>query len=149
MPDALFALLSSHPIARTVGVMLVAVVAVTAGDLFMAQGMKAVGEIRLDGLASLGRTAWRILRTPKIWAAISMMASFFFLWLSVLSWADLSLALPMTALTYVLNALLAGPVLGERVTLLRWLGTLLIFAGVLLVTLSGEAAGAGTLAGWP
>ena len=141
MLESSAASLPGHPLARTVVVMLLAVLAATAGDILMSQGMRAVGEVRITGLASLWRTGVRIFTTGKIWAAITMMATFFFLWLSVLSWADLSLALPMTALTYVLNAALAGPLLGERVTLLRWIGTLLIFAGVVAVTLSGDGSG--------
>ncbi len=126
--------------------MFLAVVAATIGDIFMSQGMRAVGEIRITGLFSLWRTGVRIFSTWKVWVGISLAAAFFFLWLSVLSWADLSLALPMTALTYVLNAALAGPLLGEKVSPLRWLGTLLIFVGVVAVTLSADASGAS--AGW-
>ncbi len=106
----------------------------------MSQAMRALGEVRITSLIGLWRTGVRVFTTGRIWAAISMMATFFFLWLSVLSWADLSLALPMTALTYVLNAALAGPLLGERVSPLRWIGTLLIFAGVVAVTWSGTAS---------
>lgn len=122
---------------KTILVMLVAVVAATVGDILMSQGMKSVGEVKITGVGSLWSTGVRIFTNARVWGAISLMMTFFFLWLSVLSWADLSVALPMTALTYVLNAMLAGPVLGERVSPLRWAGTLLIFLGVVLVTLSG------------
>ncbi len=134
--------LSGNPLVRTVVFMVFAVLAATAGDILMSQAMRALGEVRITGVASLWRTGVRVFTTGRIWAAISLMATFFFLWLSVLSWADLSLALPMTALTYVLNAALAGPMLGERVSPLRWMGTLLIFAGVIAVTWSGSAPGA-------
>jgi drug/metabolite transporter (DMT)-like permease len=132
---------TESPLFRTIVLMFLAVVAATVGDIFMSQGMRAVGEIRITGLGSLWRTGVRIFSAWKVWIGILLAATFFFLWLSVLSWADLSLALPMTALTYVLNAALAGPFLGERVSGLRWLGTLLIFAGVVAVTLSADASG--------
>jgi len=131
---------TGDPLTRTVVFMVFAVVAATAGDILMSQAMRRLGEVRITGLASLWRTGVRVFTTGRIWAAISMMATFFFLWLAVLSWADLSLALPMTALTYVLNASLAGPLLGERVSPLRWVGTLLIFAGVVAVTWSGAVS---------
>lgn len=131
---------TGNPLIRTVVVMFLAVLAATIGDLLMSQGMRSLGEVRITGLSSLWRTGVRIFTTGKIWAAISMMCTFFFLWLSVLSWADLSLALPMTALTYVLNAFLAQPFLGERVSPIRWAGTLLIFVGVIAVTLSGDGS---------
>lgn len=134
--------IAGSTLTRTIVVMVVAVLAATVGDILMSQAMRAIGEVRITGLSSLWRTGVRVFTTGKVWAAVSMMCTFFFLWLSVLSWADLSLALPMTALTYVLNALLAGPYLGEKVTALRWWGTLLIFAGVVAVTMSGNGHGA-------
>jgi uncharacterized membrane protein len=53
----------------------------------------------------------------------------------LLSWADLTYVLPVTAFGYVLNALLGRLFLGEIVTPARWAGTLLIMAGVILVGL--------------
>ncbi|MDE2293281.1 MAG: EamA family transporter [Elusimicrobia bacterium] len=57
----------------------------------------------------------------------------FLLWLVVLSWADVSWALPMNALEYALTALLASLWLKERVAPRRWLGIALISAGVVCV----------------
>jgi drug/metabolite transporter (DMT)-like permease len=54
--------------------------------------------------------------------------------LSLLSWADLTYVLPITALGYVLAALLGAFALGERVSLSRWAGILLITAGVAVVS---------------
>ncbi len=127
---------------KIVLVMTVAVTAVTFGDIFMAQAMRSVGPLGLANLSSPSAflaTILRIFGTPKVWLAISCMATFFFLWQAVLSWGvDLSYVLPMTALTYVMNAFLAGPLLGEAVTPQRWAGTLLIFLGVILVTLTSK-----------
>jgi drug/metabolite transporter (DMT)-like permease len=64
---------------------------------------------------------------------------FFFLWLAVLSWEDLSVALPMQALNYVLVAILSQYYLHEVVTPMRWAGTILVCVGVLLITKSGGA----------
>jgi uncharacterized membrane protein len=53
--------------------------------------------------------------------------------MAMLSWADLSYVAPVTAIGYVLNALMGRAFLGERVSGARWAGTLLIVAGVALV----------------
>ena len=53
--------------------------------------------------------------------------------MALLSWADLSFVLPLTSLGYVLAAVLGRVFLNEAVTPGHWLGTLLIFAGTLLV----------------
>ena len=126
---------------KTLCLMLVAVTAVTFGDIFMSQAMKSLGEVKVTGLRSLWDTGVRVFTTPRVWLAISLMATFFFLWLTVLSYADLSYALPLTALTYVLNGLLVGPMLGESVGTLRWAGILFIAIGVALVTGSPSKPG--------
>ena len=51
-----------------------------------------------------------------------------------LSWADLTYVLPATSLGYVLLAIIAKFALHEQVSLTRWLGILLISAGVGFVT---------------
>ena len=58
----------------------------------------------------------------------------------LLSWADLSYVLPVTAFGYVLNALLGRLFLGENVTPARWAGTLLIMGGVVLVGMGNPHA---------
>lgn len=121
---------------KTMLLMTVAVVAVTLGDIWMSQTMKGLGEIRISSLSDLISVAVRVLSIPKFWLAVSCMATFFFIWTSILSYADLTFVLPLTALTYVLNALLAPWMLQEVVTPTRWAGVFLISAGVALVALS-------------
>jgi drug/metabolite transporter (DMT)-like permease len=53
--------------------------------------------------------------------------------MALLSWADLSYVLPVTALGYVANALLGRFFLSEQISPQRWAGTLLIVAGTTLV----------------
>jgi len=65
-----------------------------------------------------------------------MQAVYFGLWLAVLSWEDLSVALPLHALSYIVVAFLAQWYLGEHVTPMRWAGICLICAEVALVTRS-------------
>ena len=53
--------------------------------------------------------------------------------MALLSLADLSFVLPVTAVGYVIAVFLGKVFLHETVTRQRWLGTLLIFAGAALV----------------
>ena len=124
---------------KTMGLMFIAVIAVTIGDIWMSQAMKSIGEVNITGVRSLWATAVKVFSTPKVWMATACMAMFFFMWISVLSWADLTYVLPLTALTYVFNAMLAPKMLGETVTPTRWLGVILIAIGVAIVAFS-EAA---------
>jgi drug/metabolite transporter (DMT)-like permease len=53
--------------------------------------------------------------------------------IALLSLADLSFVLPVTAVGYVIAVFLGSAFLHETVTRQRWLGTLLIFGGAALV----------------
>ncbi len=121
---------------RTLILMAIAVVAVTLGDIWMSQTMKSVGSVKIASIGDLFGVAVRVLSIPRFWLAISGMAIFFFIWTSILSYADLTFVLPLTALTYVLNAILARWMLGEVVSPMRWGGVCLITLGVAIVALS-------------
>jgi uncharacterized membrane protein len=59
------------------------------------------------------------------------------LWLlsrmTLLGWADLSYVLPVTSIGYVLTAILGKYFFAEQITWQRWLGTLAIMIGMILV----------------
>ena len=124
---------------KTLAIMLMAVTAGTVGDLLLAKGMKEMGDISAMNLRGILNVAMQALTTPKLIIGTAMLAIFFFLWLAVLSWEDLSVALPMQALNYVLVAFLSQYFLGEVVSPLRWTGTILVCIGVMLITKSSGA----------
>lgn len=148
----------SEPVKRdrrvaTTIAMVIATVAVTIGDLIMSAAMRGMGPLQLPALTdwwkgdkSFGTALsylpgqvydllWLIFSKPEVWMAIGCMLTFLVLWMVSLSWSDLTFVMPLTALTYVLNAILVGPILGEHVTPSRWVGTILIAVGVAFVTL--------------
>ena len=124
---------------KTVVVMLLAVSAGTVGDLLLTKGMKELGDLSAMNLRGMLSAAYQALTSPKLVIGTAMLAIFFFLWLAVLSWEDLSVALPMQALNYVLVAFLSQYFLGEVVTPMRWAGTVLVCIGVILITKSSVA----------
>lgn len=121
---------------KTFFIMLLAVTAGTIGDILLAKGMKEMGDLSAMNLRGILSAAYQALTTPKLVIGTAMLAIFFFLWLAVLSWEDLSVALPMQALNYVLVAFLAQYFLGETVSPLRWAGTALVCVGVMMITRS-------------
>jgi drug/metabolite transporter (DMT)-like permease len=124
---------------KTVIFMMMAVSAGTVGDILLAKGMKELGDISTMNLRGILNVAFQALTTPKLIMGTAMLTIFFMLWLAVLSWEDLSVALPMQALNYVLVAFLSQYFLGEVVTPMRWAGTVLVCIGVVLITRSGGA----------
>ncbi len=111
----------------------------STGTLLIAQGMKQVGEISSLQPRRLLRMGRRIVTNHLLWLGFVFQTSTFFLFLTLLSWANLSLVIPMAASGYVINILGAQFLLKERVTKERWIGTLLICVGVALVSLNSGA----------
>jgi drug/metabolite transporter (DMT)-like permease len=106
-----------------------AVIANTFGNFLLSVGMHA---IQLKPLTSpLGYL--HIFANPWIDAGVILLIAWFASQLSLLSWADLSYVLPVTAASYVLTAVLGKIFLHEVISLARWSGIGVISAGVMLV----------------
>jgi drug/metabolite transporter (DMT)-like permease len=105
----------------------------TGGELCVSRAMKTVGEVKDFRPAALIRVAGRALRVPWMWAGLGLMATAFFSLLAVLSVENVSLVVPVTALSYAGGALGGKFFLGEKVTRRRWAGVLLVCIGVALV----------------
>jgi uncharacterized membrane protein len=107
----------------------VVIVSNVCGNFMLSIGMRQVGRTvtgsPLPYLAAL--------LNPFVAAGVCLLACWLFSNLSLLSWADLSYVLPVTAIAYVLIALLGHFALGERVPGLHWAGILAITAGAVLV----------------
>jgi drug/metabolite transporter (DMT)-like permease len=113
----------------------VIVAATTVGEVLQAMGMRRHGEIRDFRPGALGRAAALLARNWMVAASVVAMAVSFFAYLGLLTVAELSFAVPATAVTYALETVLAKYVLRERVSWLRWAGASLVVCGVALVSL--------------
>jgi uncharacterized membrane protein len=114
---------------RTWAVLLFFLALKAAGNFWMAWGMKQVPEkMSIDPALFL-----RAMLNPYV--ALGILALIFALLtrMALLSLADLSFVLPVTAIGYVIAVFVGKVLLHETVTRPRWMGTLLIFAGALLV----------------
>ncbi len=112
------------------------VLANSAGDLFLTRGMKQVGEVSALRPRQMLGLVRRAMVNPMLWLGLSCVAIAFFVFLALLSWADLSVVLPATSIGYALSTLGARYILEERVTTTRWVGTAFVCTGVALIALS-------------
>ncbi len=104
-----------------------------ANQLFLKAGVSKGGPIGIsfEGLLALIR---RIFTTPLILAGYALGALTNLVWLAALSRFEISFAVPVMASLYFVFLLAASSlVLGESVGPNRWVGTLLIVAGMFLV----------------
>ena len=111
------------------------VFATSAGDVFMARGLKQVGEISTLRPARLLRLGQRVVTNRNFLLGLFSMAVSFGAFLTVLSLTDMSYVVPATSLSFVVSTLGAKLVLKETISSSRWMGTLLVGLGILLISL--------------
>jgi len=121
---------------KTIVFLALAVVVQAAGNVCLSLGMRQFAAV--SGSGSWADLAVFALTNPWLWAGAAGLASFTLLFTLVLSWTDLSLALPVISVEIVVNVALAGWLLGEKVSPLHWLGTVMVAAGVALVVGSAK-----------
>ena len=106
-----------------------------SGDVCVTRGMKMVGEISSFRPRALVDSILRVMRCGPVWLGILCKAAAFFSFLALLSRAELSWAVPAAASTFIVDTLAAKYLLKERITGLRWAGTLCVGLGVALISL--------------
>ena len=111
------------------------VAATTLGDYLQTVSMKRHGEIRDFRPGALGRAGAALGRNWMILGSIFLMAVSFFAFLTLLSIADLSFAVPATAFSFVTETMVSRWLLNERVNWKRWTGVGLVACGVALLAL--------------
>src|SRR5271169_5845575 len=120
---------NSAAVLKTYSVVLLFLALRAVGNSSMAWGMKQVPEkMSLDPALYL-----RAMLNPFVALGIAALILALLTRMALLSLADLSFVLPVTAIGYVIAVFLGKVFLHEAVTGQRWLGTLLIFGGAALV----------------
>lgn len=105
------------------------------GDVLNTMGMKRHGEVEDLRPRHMLHLALIILRNRYVLAGLLVLAVSFFALLGLLSIANVSFAIPATAIGYMFETLLAKIVLKEQVHWRRWAGASLVACGVLLISL--------------
>jgi drug/metabolite transporter (DMT)-like permease len=124
--------LPTVPDVRTIVCLAILVMAGTAGDLALACAMKCVGHVDLSpacvirGIIGGFRQLW-------LWIGVMLHMAAFVSFLALLSWADVSVVVPASALSYIAGVAGAKLFLREQIDHERWVGVLLIAVGVALV----------------
>jgi len=113
----------------------ISVVSGTVGDLLSAKGMALGGEINDFGPIGIAHLLRYVVTHRLVVIGMVSNAVSFFSLLALLSIADVTFAVPATALGYILKTALAKWYLGEYVTRKRWAGAALVAIGVVLIIL--------------
>jgi drug/metabolite transporter (DMT)-like permease len=119
---------------KTLVMVLIATVVSGAGHVLLSKAMRTVGDLTEAPAVHIGAMIVRAVSNPWLLGGLVLQTVFFVMYLTLLSRAQVSQVLPMTALDYVVVALLARVVLADAVTPTRWAGIALTIAGVFLVS---------------
>lgn len=121
---------------KTTFVITLGVITQAVANTLLSKGMKAIALMPSfsDGFSFI-MLAYA-LKSPLIWGGIVLLIVFFACFLSVVSWANLSLVLPVSAVGYILNVFSGSYFLDEPVSPAHWFGSVLIVLGVFLVSFS-------------
>ncbi|HMC30338.1 MAG TPA: EamA family transporter [Candidatus Angelobacter sp.] len=96
------------------------------GDVCLSRGMKGIGAVSVSSLYQLVPAVFN----PWVSVGILFLLGFFISYATALSFADLTYVIPATSFGYVLIALMSQFLLDENVTVMRWIGILLVSGGV-------------------
>jgi drug/metabolite transporter (DMT)-like permease len=121
-------------------ILAIAILAQATGNVFLSKGMKHIALANQIPDGNFVVTVLQVVQSPMIWIGTALMIIFFILFLTALSKADLSFVLPVISVEVVVNVAFAGYFLNEPVSMVRWMGTLLISLGVILVFRSERQA---------
>ena len=100
------------------------------GNYCLSVGMRTLGPMISPSPIDYIRAIFH----PPVLIGVVLLIAWLISQLSLLSWADLTYVLPITAAAYVGGAVLGAVLLHEHVSASRWAGVALIATGVLVVS---------------
>ena len=104
-------------------------------QLLLKAGTNAVGAFEYSS-ANIIPIGWKLATEPHIIGGLGCYVISVVVWIMALSRVPVSIAYPMLSFGYVINAIAAHYLLGESVSVVRWLGIGFIVLGVWLVARS-------------
>lgn len=108
---------------------IIVVLSNSLGNLFLTWGLRHwEGQLALSPLDYI-----KAIFNPWVGLGVTLLILWMLSRMALLSWADLSYVLPVTAIGYVVSAIFGRVFLDEQISWQRWAGTLFIVAGIALV----------------
>jgi drug/metabolite transporter (DMT)-like permease len=118
---------------KTYIVLAISILSQATGNVFLSKGMRQIGSASGIGETSLLVPFAQAIGSPTIWLGTALLLIAFVLFSAALSWADLSFGLPTVSVEVIVNVAFADYFLNEPVSAVRWIGTVFVSIGVILV----------------
>jgi multidrug transporter EmrE-like cation transporter len=132
---------TAPPSARPAGVVSIVLLLISVGFAVVGQvtlkaAMNRIGRIGSAEVAAAGDTIARALKEPRLWLGLTLFGISSVFWMIVLSRVPLSVAYPFVGISYIVIVLAARFALHEQVPAMRWIGVLVVAAGITIIGLS-------------
>ena len=114
-------------------IFLVGIIMGSFGGILMKLGANNIGHVEIKSIVQLVGYLF------KLFTNLQSLAGIFLYFMSALTWSylltklDISFVQPILALTYVITPILGIFILREHVPAMRWIGIIIIIAGVFIV----------------
>ena len=106
------------------------------GQILFKKSTNTVGTYNLKVGSDRIRFLSEILMRPSLWLGVLAMVIGLIVWLLAIAQGNLSLVFPIGSLQYILILFLAHRFLGEKIDRMKLIGTLLVMAGIVLISVS-------------
>jgi len=121
-------------LASSIILILLSISIAVGGQLLLKAGINRIGVVDFSNAVALKQLFFGVIKSPMVMTGLFMYIISAAIWLIVLSAVDLSFAYPFLGFTYVIILVLSKFVLKEDVNPIRWIGTLIITVGVVLIS---------------
>lgn len=108
----------------------------TARELLLKSTINTLAAPHPVTIKNVFRFIIKLLQKPKVYLSFLCSIASLFVYLFVLSKADLNFAFSLDSMHYIFIAVTAKIFLKEKVGSKRWIGTAFVVLGIILVTLS-------------
>lgn len=111
----------------------IAIVFAAMGDILFSKGMQAHGEVKVHSFWDIPPLMKHVFTNPLVLAGMGSMAINLASYVAALEYVDVSVANPITSLSYLVATIYMAFIVHQRVSRMRWIGLFLITAGAICV----------------
>jgi len=108
----------------------------TTRELCLKAAVNSLNDYSPNSIKKVIQFIWKLIRLPRVWISFLCSVISLFLYLFVLSKADLSVAFALDSMHYIFIAFAAKWILKEKFGAMRWMGTIFVTIGITLVSFS-------------
>jgi drug/metabolite transporter (DMT)-like permease len=110
----------------------IAIVFSVSGEILLKLGIDIVNE-QVGAFSADLKTLWITFTNWRVLLGFTLIFGSSIFWLGVISRADFSFAYPLLSLSYVAALVPAYFILGENISLQRWIGAIIVVVGAIVI----------------